>query len=143
MDFFNSLLALLGIGAIINSLVIYSLNVRKRKREANQQFKEKRYKAILVLVYSRVYYSSSADSLKLYRSDITSLDKLQEELLLEWQNMLLYANDEVIIAMRKFLEKIDFETFSILCIEMRKDLYGLKTKLKPTDLLIRINKNNL
>lgn len=143
MDFFNSLLALLGIGAIINSLVIYSLNVKKRKREANQDFKEKRYKAILILAYSRVFYSISANSLKLHRPDIASWDKLQEELFLEWQNMLLYANDAVIIAMRDFLQKTDFETLSVLCIEMRKDLYGLKTKLKPTDLLVKINKNDL
>lgn len=38
--------------------------------------------------------------------------------------------------MRKFIEQKDKESFNELIIEMRKDLFGIKSKLIPNDFKI-------
>ena len=50
--------------------------------------------------------------------------------------MLLYASDSVIKLMGEFVRNPNEENYWRTGLEMRKDLYGMKSKLKTSDLLI-------
>lgn len=130
----------IGIGGLLKSLADFFVSKRKQKAENKQQFKETRYKAITLLCYSLINYERESAILVINRPDITSKERLYNELNAEWTNMILFASDKVLLAMKKFLEKEDISAFNNLIIAMRKDLYGIKTKIKVQDLLL--TKNN-
>jgi hypothetical protein len=48
--------------------------------------------------------------------------------------MILFASDQVIRSLNLFIADPTEDNYYILTINMRKDLYGLKTKLRPTSL---------
>ncbi len=96
MDTTFTVLTILGIGTLLNSVWIYILNKRKIKSESNQQFKDVRYKAIIILAYSLVYFDKSKP-LQTHRPEINSKNDIFDELFIEWRNMMLYAGDSVIL----------------------------------------------
>ena len=49
---------------------------------------------------------------------------------------MLYASDKVISALREYLKNSNQEYYNRLIISMRKDLYGIRTKVKSEDLII-------
>ena len=68
------------------------------------------------------------------RPDIKSREALYNELKAEWTNMVLYASDKVILSMKRFLESSGKTTFNEMVLAMRKDLYGIRTRLKMENL---------
>lgn len=122
---------LLGIGSVIPSIVNYFTNLRKSKKDAKQALKEKRYKVIILLCYAFVNYEREQTKLIINRPNIGSKEELLNELNVEWMNMSLYASDGVFLKMKSFLEIQTPQAYNILIFEMRKDLYTMKTRLKP------------
>lgn len=122
-------LGLIGIGGVIQAVVTYVIGLRKKKSDAKQELKEKRYKIILLLCYAFVNYEREHTKLVINRPNITSKEELLNELNAEWINMSLYASDNIISKMKNLLELQNKETYNSLIIEMRKDLYSVKTKL--------------
>ncbi|SNZ01815.1 hypothetical protein [Flagellimonas pacifica] len=139
-------LGLIGIGSVIPAIVSYFIASRKKKSDSKQELKEKRYKAILLLCYAFVNYEREHTTLIINRPNITSKEELLNELTAEWVNMSLYASDMVISKMKKLLEKQGEEEYNSLIIEMRKDLYSVKTKLTADTFKLEmtelINKHN-
>jgi len=125
-----AILGLIGIGSVIPTVVSYFVTAKSKKSDSKQELKEKRYKAILLLCYSFVNYEKENSTLLINRPDLKSKQSLFNELNAEWFNMSLYASDAVILGMKKLLENQTKYEFNRLVIEMRKDLYSLKTKLK-------------
>jgi len=124
-------LGLIGIGSVIPALVSYIIASRKKKSDAKQELKEQRYKAILLLCYAFVNYEREQTKLVINRPNITSKEELLNELTAEWVNMSLYASDDVISKMKKLLEIQTENEYNALIIQMRRDLYSVKTKLTP------------
>lgn len=129
MNNFNvivSILGLLGIGGIIgayfNSLWERNNTISLQK----QEYKEARYKAIILLMYGYLEYKDQGDFLIIHRPNIDSKDKLFLELKTEWNNMILYASDDVLLKFHEFLKNPTHETFKKIAIAMRKDLWGGK-----------------
>ncbi|OFZ67849.1 MAG: hypothetical protein A3D92_03885 [Bacteroidetes bacterium RIFCSPHIGHO2_02_FULL_44_7] len=122
-------LGLIGIGGIIQALVSYIIGSRKKKSDAKQELKEIRYRAIILLCYAFINYEREKTALMINRPNITSKDELLNELNAEWVNMSLYASDDVIIRMKQLLEKQTESTYNALIIEMRRDLFSVKSKL--------------
>lgn len=58
------------------------------------------------------------------RPEINKLEDLKDELKAEWNNMILFASDEVLTKMHKFLENPSQNIFRETAIAMRKDLWG-------------------
>ena len=56
-----------------------------------------------------------------------------EELDTELKNMLLYADDKVVNKMGQFVNSPTKENFWLTALEMRKELYGIKTNLELSD----------
>lgn len=126
-----AILGAIGISGVIPAIVAYIISSRKKKADAKQELKEKRYKAILLLCYAFVNYEREQTRIIIKRPNITSKKELLNELEAEWVNMSLYASDNVIKMMKEFLKIKNLAAFNSLIITMRKDLYGLKSKLSP------------
>lgn len=138
MDVITFLFSLIGIGTIINSVLIYQLDKHKIKNNSNHELKEQRYKAIIILSYSLIYYEKSSENIKRIRPEIETKEHLYDELFLEWKNMMLYASDDVIIAMKEFLMKNTENNLNELILVMRKDLYNIKTKMTKDNIILNI-----
>ena len=68
--------------------------------------------------------------LLLKRPELKTKELLENELEAELINMYLYASDEVIFRLEMFLNESLEPTLNSLAIGMRKDLYGIKTKIE-------------
>ena len=84
--------------------------------------------------HALVNYDKEKHRLLALSSDIKSQEVLFDEACTEWINMTLYASDRVMLAMKRFLETTNQITFNDTILAMRKDLYGIKTKLRTEDL---------
>lgn len=122
-------IGLVGIGGLLKSFFDFLVASRKLKNDAKQSTKEIRYKAIILMCYALVNYDKEKTTLIINRPDIDSIDRLKNEISVEFINMSLFGSDNVIIAMKKFISEPDVIALNNLAIAMRKDLYGIRTKL--------------
>jgi hypothetical protein len=132
-----SALGLIGLGGLIKSIFDYFIENKKRKSETKHDIKQTRYQAIILLCYSLIYFEKEKNKLSKFRPDINTKEELYNEIAAEWMNMTLYASDDVIISLKLFLQNPKQNTFNIFTLNMRKDLYGIRTKLKSDDLIIK------
>ena len=132
-------IGLIGIGGLLKSLIDYLISSKKQKSESQQYFKEERYKAILLLCYVLVNYDKESTSLVIQRPNLDSREKLYSEINAEWTNMVLFASDKVLKAMKDFLESENKKSYNELILAMRRDLYGIKTKIQAKDFILEKN----
>jgi hypothetical protein len=134
----SNLIAILGalsIGALITALFQFWADKSKAKSEEMQKFKNERYKAVIILMNSILDFDQSAKTLRQQGRNFANKTELQYELLTEWRNMILFANDDVIKNLKDFLNEPSDYNFYKTSISMRKDLYGVSTKLKADNLI--------
>lgn len=124
-----SIFGLLGLGGLLKSALDFLISNEKSKSDSKQNFKETRYKAIILLCYSVVFYSRDAQILQKHRSELDNLTKLKNEIHTEFINMALFASDDVIVKMKNFIKNENITSLNALAFAMRKDLYSIKTKL--------------
>ena len=129
-------IGLVGIGGLLKSLFDFLVASRKLKNDAKQSTKEIRYKAIILMCYALVNYDREKTTLIINRPDIDSINRLKNEISVEFINMSLFGSDNVIIAMKKFISEPDVIALNNLAIAMRKDLYGIRTKLNRDHFMI-------
>ena len=120
------ILSLLGLGGVIGAFFNSIWERNKTISLQKQEYKETRYKAIILLMYGFLEYKDSADFLIIHRPDLKSKEKLFLELKTEWNNMILYASDEVLLKSHAFLNNPTQEVYRKVAIAMRKDLWGGK-----------------
>ena len=134
----TTILTSLGIGGLIGNFFQSFLQSKGKVNEREFNFKEQRYKALMILMWTSLNPKSELKHLRFYREDILDIKTLHRELKLELYNSLLYAEDNVIYSLRKFIEKINHQNYSSVALEMRKDLYGKKTKINFEDIKIKL-----
>ncbi|WP_460961269.1 hypothetical protein [Spirosoma litoris] len=136
MSFQNVLATItaLGLGAILSKVFEYASDRQKTKEQTKHDFKQTRYKAIILLMYSLLDFEKHNKTLLLNNRNFKDKAELWEELKTEWTNMTLYASDDVVRAMKKFLQNPTLDTYNVTTLSMRKDLYNIKTKLTLEDL---------
>jgi hypothetical protein len=120
------ILSFFGLGGIIGA---FFNNIWERNKTISlqkQEYKEKRYKAIILLMYGFLEFKDSSDFLIIQKPDLESKEKLFLELKAEWNNMILYASDEVLLKSHTFLNQPTQETYKKAATAMRKDLWGGK-----------------
>ena len=130
---------LVGIGGLLKAGFDYLIATRKAKQDSKQEFKEKRYKAIILLCYALVHYDKEGTNLTINRPDISSLDRLKNEVSAEFLNMSLFASDKVILKMADFIKNKDVSNLNSLALAMRKDLYGIRTRLRNDVFDLRVD----
>ena len=142
----NSIISGIGIGGLLSVFLQAIFNHLSKVGEKNLELKETRYKAILILMWTYINPKEEMSHLRQYRSDIKNEYALRRELILELYEMLLYASDAVVKIYKSFIAEPNYENYSKVIIEMRKDLYGKSTKIKfqdiePDKITIRISKS--
>lgn len=131
-----AIIGALGLGALIPKLFEVYSDEQKNKQQSRHEFKQVRYKAIILLMYAYLDFDKRNKFLLSQNRNFRGRDELKEELLTEWTNMVLYASDSVILAMRSFIEQPIENNFIAVSLAMRKDLYNVKTSLTINDLKI-------
>lgn len=134
-------IGLIGLGGLLKSVADFLIVSRKSKLEKKHTLKETRYKAVILLCYCLVYYDKEKASIAVNRPDITSIQRLKNEVHAEFINMSLFASDKVIAKMKVFIQLPNNSNLGGLAIAMRKDLYGVKTTLKDDHFVITVNNN--
>ncbi len=129
-----SAIGLIGIGAIIKSIIDFVLKNREIKSQAQHDFKNIRYKAIILLANALLDFEKHLPELKKHGRIFTSKNQLVDELKIERNNMILFASDQAIRTLSEFINDPSENNYYEFAIAMRKDLYGLKTKITSSNL---------
>jgi hypothetical protein len=129
-----SAIGLIGIGAVIKSLIDSLLKKREVKSQTQHEFKNTRYKAIILLANAMLDFDKHKAELHRHNRFFNNKEQLLDELVVERNNMILFSSDNVILMLNRFVSDPGEDTFYTLTIAMRKDLYGLKTSLRPSSL---------
>lgn len=129
-----SIINLIGIATVLPIVLGILVEKRKKKFESRQELTELRYKAIILLAHCLVDYEKQHLKMIIHRPNIKSKEELHDELKTEWINMALYGSDITFLSMKRFIESPNDQTFNELVLQMRKELYGIKTTLRLDDL---------
>lgn len=125
----------LGIGSISTLFIKYVLDRKQEKSVLEFEHKIRRYKS--AMIFMNVYLKP--ENMMLIENShpyITSKDKVKETLKVEYNEMLLFAPDDVIKNVRNFIVQPSNSQFIKAVKSMRKDLWGKKTSLKNENLEI-------
>jgi len=127
-----AILGVVGIGGIIAASLTYILDKRKQIKFSEQQLKETRYKIIIAKmgvylnsVYLKCIHFPERKNLK--------PEDLKKELEMEWVKSWLFASDDVVINLKKFILNPNNANYGKTVLAMRKDLWSTKTDLKAED----------
>lgn len=132
-----SVLALLGVGGILGHLFRILWERRSSELLKRQEFKETRYKCIIMLALILLDFEKNKQILHLHeRGYIKNKEDLIYELKLEWNNMILYASEEALEKTYSFIQNPSQDSFYKVALAMRKDLWGGKISLKGFEDLI-------
>ena len=126
MTFENALtaLGLLGVGGVVGT---YLRILWERKKEAQlhkQDFKETRYKCVILLMYATLDFDKHGPLLRQHGRNFDDFDALHDELLTEWHNMILFASEDVLVKVHEFINTPSIESFRRSALAMRADLWG-------------------
>lgn len=126
-----SMLALLGIGGILGHLFRILWERKSSKLLQKQEFKETRYKCIIILMLSLLDFEKNRQMLYSHgREYINNKEDLIYELKLEWNNMILYASEEVLQKTYIFIQNPSQDNSHKVTLAMRRDLWGGKLSLE-------------
>lgn len=124
-----SALGLLGLGGVLGTYFRILWERRNTALLQKQEFKETRYKCIILLVYSALDFEKHQALLNQHGRNFQSRDELLDELKTEWHNMILFASDDVLTCTHAFISNPSQLAFRKSALVMRKDLWG--GKLSP------------
>jgi len=127
MNFENidSALTLLGIGGLFGTYFRILWERRNTALLQKQEFKEARYKGIIILMLSYLDFDKNKAMLQKHgRENIRTTQDLKDELMMELNNMILFASADVLDFMQKYIKQPTQQFFYQVAIAMRKDLWG-------------------
>jgi hypothetical protein len=122
-----SVLGLLGIGGILGTWLQIVLERRNSALLQKQEFKETRYKCIIMLMYTALDYEKRGSGLIKFGRNFSSKDDVLDELQAEWHNAILFALEEALTAIHAFIREPTVKLFKQAALAMRKDLWGGKS----------------
>ena len=128
-----TIFGVVGIGGIIATSLTYVYEKRKQIKFSLQVMKEKRYKAI-VLKMQIVVEPKNIKHVLTPKPDLKNIEDWKNEVRVEWFNLLLFASDDVIKALKEFILKPDNISYARTVLAMRKDLWNKKTSLKAEEI---------
>lgn len=131
MNFENviSIISILGIGGVLGAYFKSLWDKNSTIALQKQEYKEVRYKCIMILMLVYLDFENKRWLLEQNnRSYIKTSENLMNELKTEWNNMILYASEDVLKGFDKFIKDASHDNYKELAIYMRKDLWGGKIK---------------
>ncbi|HVU27846.1 MAG TPA: hypothetical protein VHG71_08945 [Verrucomicrobiae bacterium] len=124
-----SILGTLGLGGLISSYLTILWQRRNENKAKHQEYKESRYKCIILLMHAYMNFEQNKDMLIKHGYEIQSKKDLAELLRTEHINSFLFASDDFIKTFQIFIETPTEENIRKVALAIRKDLWGLKTHL--------------
>ncbi len=136
-----SALTLLGVGGIVGGYMTYLLDKKREQEFKVLEQKEKRYKSCLL--YMDAYFTpKNIKYLSSRQPDIDNAKDIIEYLKMEYHEMMLYASKEVIISVKKFIEKPSYDSFLVTILTMRQDLSKMNKDLSIDSIKIRLDNSH-
>lgn len=134
MDYSSLVSALIGGGVV--AFIKYFLDGKKEANFNLNKIAEDRYRSLLVFMVCAIdikkkkYFTINEQIVQQSSEDY--LKQIKEY----YYHSLLYAPDDVLVKLKKFIQEPNRESYIIVAKAMRKDLWKRKTKLKYEDILI-------
>ena len=125
---------LLGIGGLISSYFTLLWQRKNEDTKARQEYKETRYKCIVLLMKALIEFDKYKDMLIKHGYVISNKGDLIDLLKDEQLSAVLYASKSFIKTLGSFINNPNKNTLVDAVIEMRKDLWRLKGVLVPGDI---------
>ncbi len=114
----------LGVGGLLGALVKSVLDKRQYKFSKAFDYKESRYKAMMILMWIAMNPNEhELKQLRLHRPQIKNAKELENELNLEYHNAMLFASDTVLNNLMAFMKNKNPENWQHTVRAMKKDLY--------------------
>lgn len=126
MSNFFEIIAALGIGGLLSSYLTLLWNRRQEDKRRHQDYKEQRYKCIIMLLHAYLNFDKNVHVLQKYGYEIESVDDLKDLLEAELINSYLFGSEGFILALREFITSPSDERRLTVAKEIRKDLWRLK-----------------
>jgi len=123
-----------GLGTVLGTYLKIRWERSNSAQLQKQEYKTTRYKAVILLMYSLLDFDKNSSILQKHGRDFAGIDDLVGELKTEWNNMLLYASDDVLKTVQEFINRPIQDNFRIAALAMRRDLWGGKLTLKLGDI---------
>jgi len=127
-------IGLLGIGGLISSYFTLLWQRKNEDTKARQEYKETRYKCIVLLMKALIEFDKYKDMLIKHGYVISNKEDLIDLLKDEQLSAVLYASKNFIKSLGSFINNPNKNSLVDAVIEMRKDLWRLKGVLAPEDL---------
>ncbi|MFC1937785.1 hypothetical protein ACFLWY_04445 [Chloroflexota bacterium] len=124
-----SVIAALGIGGIAGAFVQAFLQQRRYVRTREQNFKQTRYLAILILMLTQLDLKTGLGKTRQFRNDLNNLDDVKKEIETEFLHSFVFADDAVIYSLSEFIKNPNRGSFIRVAVAMRRDLWGKKTQV--------------
>jgi len=114
----------LGLGGLLGAYAKAVLDKRQLKFTKIFEYKEARYKAIMIMMWVAMNPNEhELTLLQMRRPEIDNVDKLHRELELEYHNAMLYASRRALRKLRAFLDDKTVANWTAAVRAMKKDLY--------------------
>lgn len=131
-----SLLTALGVGGIVGAYFNELFRRRAQTQLAESEERVVRFRSVLiymqVLLHPDQIDHLPVDVLQTYNLKTTK--DIQDTLLAEYTRMVLSVPDEVLQAVKSFMQSPTSDNYWKTVAEMRKSLWGKRTKLTPDEL---------
>lgn len=114
----------LGVGSLLGVFGKAVLDKRQLKFSKAFEFKEKRYQALMILMWVAMNPNEHEfTQLQSRRPDLQDAEALGRELELEYHNAMLFASDKVLDSLAAFMSGKSQENWRVVTRAMKKDLY--------------------
>jgi hypothetical protein len=123
-----SMLTALGVSGLLVAFFQHRFEHQKQVRGLEHDLKEKRYKAINILMLTLLDPAGLAH-VKDHRPDLINIDDVVKELRTEMLNSFLFASDDVIRSLTEFIAQPAHNRYIRAAVSMRKDLWGTDTSI--------------
>lgn len=124
------ILTALGFGGIIGAYFQSLFQQRGQLKEKEHELKSRRYKAILILMLTKLDPENGLKQIAEFRDDLKNIHDVEKEIETELMNSILFANDDVIKSLSAFCRNSNKANYIGTAVAMRKDLWGRKTRIK-------------
>jgi len=123
-----SMLTALGVSGLLVAFFQHRFEHQKQVRGLEHDLKEKRYKAINILMLT-LLDPAGLVHIKDHRPDLGNIDDVVKELRTEMLNSFLFASDDVIRSLTEFIAQPAHDRYIKTAVSMRKDLWGTDTSI--------------
>jgi hypothetical protein len=129
-----AILGLLGIGGLASGYFTLLWQRKGEELAKRQEYKETRYKCIILLMHGCLDFDRSRGELQKHGYSIDTITDLIALLRAEHINSFLYVSDDFIRSLGEFIQAPSDKSLVKAALNIRKDLWGVKTKLSVADI---------